>query len=118
MPNRMLWTLQFLLRQDRGIGDEAADRFWFKIDDVFAITGRGTVVAGFIEQGAVRAGDRLRLIRSDGTEGPVVVCRSVEFVHRSAWRPGDPVTVGLIVPDLTGHDAARGDMLAGEVPSA
>ncbi len=96
------------------MGDEAADRFRFRIDGVFTITGHGTVVAGFIERGAVRAGDRLRLIRSDGTEGPVVVCRSVEFVDRSSWQPGDPATVGLIVPDLSGHDAARGDMLAGE----
>ncbi len=100
------------------MGDEAADLFRFRVDDVFAITGRGTVVAGFIEQGAVRAGDRLRLIRSDGTEGPVVVCRSVEFADRSGWRPGDPVTVGLIVPDLSGHDATRGDVLAGEAPSS
>ena len=57
-----------------------------------------------------------RLIRSDGTEGPVVVCRSVGFVDRSGWRRGDPATVGLFVPDLSGHDAARGDMLAGEAP--
>ncbi|MGH3252934.1 MAG: hypothetical protein ACRDOI_42900 [Trebonia sp.] len=95
------------------MGDEAAALSRFRI-----VTGRGTVVAGFIEQDAVRAGDRLRLIRSDGTEGPVVVCRSVEFADRSGWRPGDPVTVGLIVPDLSGHGAARGDMLAGEDPPA
>jgi elongation factor Tu len=100
------------------MGHEAADRFRFRIDGVFTIAGRGTVVVGFIEQGAVRAGDRLQLIRGDGTEGPVVVCRSVEFVDRSGWRPGDPVTVGLIVPDLSGHDAARGDMLVGEAPPA
>jgi translation elongation factor EF-Tu-like GTPase len=98
------------------MGDDAAGRFRFRIEDVFSITGRGTAVAGFIEQGAVRAGDHLRLIRSDGTEGPVVVCRSVEFADRSGWRPGDPVTVGLIVPGLSGHDAARGDVLAGEAP--
>lgn len=99
------------------MGDEA-DRFQFRIDDVFTIPGRGTVVAGFIEQGVVRAGDRLQVIRSDGTEGQVVVCRSVEFVDRSSWRPGDPAAVGLIVPDLARHDAARGDMLAGEIPPA
>lgn len=98
------------------MGDDAADRFRFRIDAVFTITGRGTAVSGFIEPGAVRAGDRLRLIRGDGSEGPVVVCRSVEFVDRSGWRPGDPVTVGLIVPDLSGPDAGRGDMLAGEAP--
>lgn len=98
------------------MGGEAEDQFRFRIDEVFTITGRGIVVAGFIEQGAVRVGDRLRLVRSNGTEGPVVACRSVEFADRPGWRPGDPVTVGLIVPDLAGHDAARGDMLAGEAP--
>jgi translation elongation factor EF-Tu-like GTPase len=70
------------------MGDDAADRFLFRIDDVFTITSRGTAVAGFIERGSVRAGDRLWLIRGDETEGPVVVCRSVESVDRSGWRPG------------------------------
>ena len=100
------------------MGGQAADRFRFKINDVFTLTGRGTVVAGFIEQGMVRAGDRLQVIRGDGTEGLVIVCRSVEFVDRTGWRPGDPVTVGLIVPDLSKQDVARGDMLVGEAPQA
>jgi translation elongation factor EF-Tu-like GTPase len=113
----MLWMPLVPLWQNPGMGDDAADRFLFRIDAVFTIAGRGTAVSGFIEHDAVRAGDRLRLIRADGTEGPVVVCRSVEFVDRSVWRPGDPVTVGLIVSDLSGHDAGRGDTLAGEAPS-
>ena len=46
------------------MGDEAADPFLFRTDDVFTITGRGTVVAGFTEQGAVRAGDRPRPVRA------------------------------------------------------
>jgi translation elongation factor EF-Tu-like GTPase len=100
------------------MGDDTASRFRFRIDDVFTITSRGTVAAGFIEQGSVRAGDRLQLIRGNGAEGPVVVCRSVEFVDRPGRRLGDPVTVGLILPDLSGYDAARGDVLVGEVPSA
>jgi hypothetical protein len=90
--------------------EEAAARFRFKIDDAFTITGRGTAVVGFIEQGAVRVGDRLQLIRSDGNIGPVIACRSVEFVDRTGWRPGDPVTVGLIVAGLseqTSHAVTR-----------
>lgn len=35
--------------------EESAARFRFKINDVFTITGRGTAVVGFIEQGVVRA---------------------------------------------------------------
>ncbi len=64
----------------------------------------------------VRAGDRLQLIRDDGNTGPVIACRSVEFVDRIGWRPGDPVTVGLIVAGLSEQDAARGDTLLGEAP--
>lgn len=97
---------------------EAADPFRFRIDDVFTITGRGTIVTGSIEQGAVRAGDLLRLIRGHGTEGPVVACRAIDIPCMPGWRPGDPVTVGLLVPDLAGHDARRGDMLEGEAPPA
>lgn len=76
---------------------ESAGRFRFKIDDVFTITGRGTAVVEFIEQGVMRAGDRLQFIRGDGNSGPVIARRSVEFVDRARWRPDDPVPVGLIV---------------------
>jgi translation elongation factor EF-Tu-like GTPase len=65
------------------MGDDAADRFLFMIDDVFTITSRGTVAAGFIERGSVRAGDRLQLISGNGTEGPVVVCRSLSSLTGS-----------------------------------
>jgi len=100
------------------MGNDAADRFQFRIDDVFTVASRGIIVAGLIERGSVRAGDRLQLIRGDGTEGPVVACRSVEFVDRPGRRPGDQVTAGLIVPDLSGHDAAYGDMLVGKAPQS
>ena len=66
----------------------------------------------------MRAGGRLQLIRSDGNVGPVIACRSVGFVDWPGWRPGDPVTVGLIVAGLSEQDAARGDTLLGEAPAA
>lgn len=96
------------------MGDETAARFRFRIDHIFTITGRGTAVIGFIEQGVVRTGDRLRLVCGDGAEGPAVVCTSVDVPRKVGWRPGDPVAVGLLVPDLGRHDAVRGDILIGE----
>ena len=60
-----------------------------------ADVGRDTVVAGFIEQGAVRASDRLRLVRGDGIDGPVVVCRSIEFVDRCSVSVRPSVRVWL-----------------------
>lgn len=83
------------------------DRFRFRIDDVFTITGRGTVVAG--SSCRARCGSAIvsGSFAATGPKARVVVCRSVEFAGRSGWWPGDPVTVGLIVPDLSRHDAVR-----------
>ena len=36
------------------------------IEDVFTISGRGTVVTGRIEQGIVKTGEEIEIIRSDG----------------------------------------------------
>lgn len=88
MQIRVFWTLQVSSLRGLKHGRRGGEPVRFRIDDVF--TCRGTVVAGFIEGAAVRAGDGLRLIRRDRTEAPVVVCRSVEFVDRSRSRPGDP----------------------------
>jgi hypothetical protein len=70
-----------------GMQEPATGQFRFRVTDIFAIHGRGTVVAGLIEQGTVRAGDRLRLIRGDASVGPVIRCRSVQYVDKRGWQP-------------------------------
>ena len=41
--------------------------FRLEIEDVFSITGRGTVVTGTVASGQVSVGDRLGLSRADGS---------------------------------------------------
>jgi hypothetical protein len=43
----------------------ATEQFRFKADHVFTITSRGTAIIGFSEQGTVRTGGKLQVIRED-----------------------------------------------------
>jgi translation elongation factor EF-Tu-like GTPase len=92
-------------------------QFRFRIDGVFTITGRGTAIMGFIEQGTVRVGDTLQIVRADGTAGPDFTCRGVESVRQADWRPGDPVPIGLLAGNLLRHEVGQGDYLIGTIPA-
>ena len=48
--------------------------FLMPIEDVFSITGRGTVVTGKIEQGAVHTGDELEIIGIKDTSKTTCTC--------------------------------------------
>lgn len=55
-----------------GMYDTSMSGFCFRIEDVFSITGRGTVATGTVESGMVRVGDRVscngRVFMVDGIE--------------------------------------------------
>lgn len=87
--------------------------FRFRISEAFTLTGRGTVVMGDIEQGDVRTGDTLRFVHGDLTRD--VTCRGVTSPRIPDWKPGDPVTIALLVPDLDKTEVAPGDFLLGDV---
>ena len=53
------------------------------IEDVFTITGRGTVVTGKVEQGKVHTGDEIEIVGSaDDAEDGVHGCGDVPQVAR------------------------------------
>ncbi len=74
---------------------------------MFALSGRGTAVVGYIEEGEVTTGDRVVV------EGSSAASRvaSVEGVRDADWTPKKPAPVGLLVPELTTEDIAPGDYL-------
>lgn len=91
------------------------EQFRFRVESAFMLTGRGVrVIVGYIEQGRVSLGDRLQLLRAGGESGAWGTCTAVEYVDRVGWRPGQPVTMGLIVPELDGTEVGSGDFLIGE----
>ena len=85
--------------------------FQMKVEDVFSIRGRGTVVTGKIEQGRVRAGDVLEL---RGTyDAREVVVSGVERFHKKVEEASAGDFVGILFKDITGEDVSRGDELVG-----
>jgi len=82
----------------------------FRVRAAFTISGRGTVAIGYIEQGAVRVGDRLTLLHEGACR--VVTCAGVAGGVRLAdWTPGEPAPIGLMLPELRPDDLTEGDVL-------
>jgi elongation factor Tu len=85
--------------------------FLMPVEDVFSITGRGTVATGRIETGKVHTGDELQLIGL-GTEGRKTVCTGVEMFRKilDDGQAGD--NVGLLLRGVDKKEIKRGQILA------
>jgi elongation factor Tu len=85
--------------------------FLMPIEDVFSITGRGTVATGRIETGLVHTGDELQLIGL-GAEGRKTVCTGVEMFRKilDDGQAGD--NVGLLLRGVDKKELKRGQILA------
>jgi len=84
--------------------------FLMPIEDVFTITGRGTVVTGRIEQGAVHTGDKVELVGITDTRDSV--CTGVEMFRKilDEGQAGD--NVGLLLRGIDREDVERGMVVA------
>src|SRR5690606_19342005 len=56
--------------------------FLMPIEDVFSISGRGTVVTGRVERGAVNVGDELEIVGIRDTKK--TICTGVEMFRKTA----------------------------------
>ncbi len=85
--------------------------FLMPVEDVFSITGRGTVATGRIETGQVHTGDELQLIGL-GAEGRKTVCTGVEMFRKilDDGQAGD--NVGLLLRGVDKKEIKRGQILA------
>ncbi|MCP4137144.1 MAG: elongation factor Tu [bacterium] len=84
--------------------------FLMPIEDVFSITGRGTVVTGRIERGIVNTGDSLEIIGIRETQ--TTVCTGVEMFRKilDEGMAGD--NVGCLLRGTGKDDVQRGQVLA------
>ncbi len=85
--------------------------FLMPVEDVFSITGRGTVATGRIETGIVHTGDELQIIGL-GAEGRKTVCTGVEMFRKilDDGQAGD--NVGLLLRGVDKKEIKRGQILA------
>jgi elongation factor Tu len=84
--------------------------FLMPIEDVFSITGRGTVVTGRIEQGKVSVGDTIEMIGLTDTASTTVT--GVEMFRKllDDAQAGD--NVGVLLRGTKKEDVERGQVLA------
>ena len=84
--------------------------FLMPIEDVFSISGRGTVVTGRVERGIVKVGEELEIIGIKPTQK--TICTGVEMFRKllDQGQAGD--NVGVLLRGTKREDVERGQVLA------
>ena len=85
--------------------------FLMPVEDVFSITGRGTVATGRIETGVVNTGDELEMIGL-GANKRKSVCTGVEMFRKILDRGEAGDNVGLLLRGVDKKEIKRGMVLA------
>jgi elongation factor Tu len=91
--------------------ERALDKpFLMPIEDVFSISGRGTVVTGRVERGIVHVGDEIEIVGLKDTVK--TTCTGVEMFRKllDEGRAGD--NVGVLLRGTKRDDVERGQVLA------
>ena len=84
--------------------------FLMPIEDVFSISGRGTVVTGRVERGVIRVGDEIEIVGIKPTQK--TTCTGVEMFRKllDEGEAGD--NVGILLRGTKREDVERGQVLA------
>jgi elongation factor Tu len=85
--------------------------FLMPIEDVFSITGRGTVVTGRVERGQVKVGDSIEIV-GIREKTQTTVCTGVEMFRKllDSGQAGD--NVGVLLRGIDKNNVERGQVLA------
>jgi elongation factor Tu len=83
--------------------------FLMSVEDVFSITGRGTVVTGRVEQGILKVGDEVEIVGLRPTQK--TVCTGVEMFRKllDEGRAGD--NIGALLRGTKKEEVERGQVL-------
>ena len=84
--------------------------FLMPIEDVFSISGRGTVVTGRVEQGVLKVGDEIEIVGLRPTQK--TVCTGVEMFRKllDQGQAGD--NIGVLLRGTKREEVERGQVLA------
>ena len=88
---------------------ETEKPFLMPVEDVFSITGRGTVVTGRIEQGIVHVGDKVEIVGMKDTV--TTTCTGVEMFRKELDEGMAGDNVGLLLRGIEKDDVDRGQVL-------
>jgi elongation factor Tu len=84
--------------------------FLMPVEDVFSISGRGTVVTGRVERGVIKVGDEIEIVGLKATQK--TVCTGVEMFRKllDQGQAGD--NVGILLRGTKREEVERGQVLA------
>jgi len=84
--------------------------FLMPVEDVFSISGRGTVVTGRIERGVIKVGDEIEIVGLKPTQK--TICTGVEMFRKllDQGQAGD--NVGVLLRGTKREEVERGQVLA------
>ena len=99
---------------DKYIPDPIRDTdkpFLMPVEDVFSITGRGTVATGRVERGTIHVSDEVEIVGLK-EENRKVVCTGVEMFHKllDEGQAGD--NIGALLRGVQRNEIERGQVLA------
>jgi elongation factor Tu len=84
--------------------------FLMPIEDVFSISGRGTVVTGRVERGAVNVGDEVEIVGLKDTQKTTVT--GVEMFRKLLDRGEAGDNIGALIRGIKREEIERGQVLA------
>ncbi|MGL9732596.1 MAG: elongation factor Tu [Wolbachia sp.] len=84
--------------------------FLMPIEDVFLISGRGTVVTGRIEKGEVKIGEEIEIIGLKATQK--TICTGVEMFKKLLDKGCAGLNVGILLRGTKREEVERGQVLA------
>ena len=96
--------------------DRAIDKpFLMPIEDVFSITGRGTVATGRVERGKVKVGEKIEIV---GLRPSKTTCTGIEMFRKllEEGQAGD--NVGSLLRGIERDDIERGQVVAARLDHA
>ena len=99
---------------DEWIDDPVRDidhPFLMPVEDIFSITGRGTVATGRVERGTIKVNDNVEIVGLT-TEKRTVVVTGVEMFRKQLDQAEAGDNVGLLLRGVQRDDIERGQVLA------
>ena len=84
--------------------------FLMPVEDVFSITGRGTVATGRVERGTVKVGDTVEIVGIKDTRSAVIT--GVEMFRKLLDQAQAGDNIGVLLRGIAREDIVRGQVLA------
>jgi len=116
LENDPAWTggiIELMDAVDKYIDTPIRDKekpFLMPVEDVFTITGRGTVATGRVERGQVKVGDQVDIVGIKDTRGTTVT--GVEMFRKLLDYAEAGDNIGALLRGIARDDVERGQVLA------